>query len=851
MLTSLSERRVPDSLENSGDHSQQFNKVSAGEHLVQFYGDDDHLVHSVSQYVSGGFILGEPAILITTPAHRAAIEQKLESTGFSLEFLRTSGQLVFLDAATTLTKFMRGGMPDEACFDEVVGALVRKFAARGNSVRAFGEMVAILWADGYKEAALELEQIWNRLQETHRFSLFCAYPIHTFGCSSQSEPFIHVCNAHSRVIPSESFSPSNADDGMRAIAILQQKAASLEAEIAERRRVEEELRAFVENASLGLHWVGPDGIIKWANRADFELLGYSREEYVGHHISEFHADQPVILDILGKLQHGERLEDYVARLKCKDGSLRHVLIDSCGLWKDGKFIHSQCFTRDITERKHAQESFQQLVSLMPAGVYVCDGEGRITLFNRRAVELWGYEPDLKENTQKFCACYKVLLADGTFVPPDETPMAYAIKEGKSFRGVEATVERPDGSQFIALVNIDPLRNPDGSIAGAINVFQDITARKAEQIASQRLAAIVESSDDAIFATDLDGTITSWNKGAERTYGYQAAEMVGKPIYNVIPPERVHEEDEIFERIRNNEHVEQYETVRRRKDGSYFDVSLTVSPVKDLQGKLVGASKIARDITERKAAERELKRAKDELEVRVKERTVSLEEAVAQMEEFSYSISHDLRGPLRAMQGYCQILLEDAASELSEDNLTYLKRISHSAERLDRLVQDVLSFTRVSRTEMPTEAVDLEQLFREVFESYFGEQGPQPEVFIRSPLAPVLAHEPSLLQCLSNLIGNALKFVRPGSLPKISIWTEQVDGYVRLWVEDNGIGIHPDHLEKIFGMFERAPEASNYPGTGVGLAIVKKAVNRMKGEVGLDSTLGQGSRFWIQLPSITA
>ena len=245
------------------------------------------------------------------------------------------------------------------------------------------------------------------------------------------------------------------------------------------RRSESNLRDLVENASVGLHWVGPDGMILWANQTELDLLGYQREEYIGHHITEFHADATVIEDILARLISGETLHEYEARLRHKNGSIRQVLISSNALFEDDKFVHTRCFTRDITERKQAE----------------------------RAVAL--------------------------------------------------------------------------------------------------LATIVESSDDAIISKDLNGVILSWNNGAERLFGYTAQEAIGQPITMLIPPNRFDEEPGILKRIRHGEFIQHYETVRRRKDGTLLDISLTVSPLVDRQGQIVGASKIARDITERKRTETRL------------------------------------------------------------------------------------------------------------------------------------------------------------------------------------------------------------------------------------------------------
>ncbi|HET7625781.1 MAG TPA: PAS domain S-box protein, partial [Verrucomicrobiae bacterium] len=527
----------------------------------------------------------------------------------------------------------------------------------------------------------------------------------------------------------------NADERLREIAALQQKANSLELEIAGRKRVESELRrskeelsSFVENASIGLHWVGPDGTILWANAAEYEMLGYTREEYIGRNIAEFYADSERIAEILNTLRRGEKLRNAEARLKCKDRSIKTVLVDSNALWEEGRFVHTQCFTRDITEQKIAEE--------------------------------------------------KLL----------------------------------------------------------------------------HFAAIIHCSDDAIISKDLDGIITSWNDGARRMFGYTAEEVIGKSILILFPPDHMHEEPNILSRIRSGQRIDHYETVRRRKDGSHVEISLTISPIKNESGKIIGASKIVRDITQRKKNERALEEARKkiaanntELERIVKERTASLREVISQMEEFSYSVSHDLRSPLRAMQGYATAVIEDFGSDLEPLAQDYLQRIVRNAARMDRLIQDILTYSRVSRPEVKLQPVDLGKLVPEIVRQYSEALSSRPKISIRRPLLNVVGHEPSLTQAISNLLQNAVKFVEPGRTPRVEIWTEPRGGHARLWIKDNGIGIQPEHQHRLFGMFERIHPENKFEGTGIGLAIVRKAMERMGGKVGLESDGSHGSSFWIELP----
>jgi PAS domain S-box-containing protein len=508
---------------------------------------------------------------------------------------------------------------------------------------------------------------------------------------------------------------------------------------------------------------------------------------------------------------------------------------------------------------------------------------------------------------------------------------------------------------------------------ASDLVQGINEVKQVENRDAWLAAIVESSDDAIITKDLNGIITSWNNGAKRLFGYTADEVIGKPVAILIPADRQNEEPGILARLRKGQPIDHYETVRKRKDGTLLDISLTVSPLRNAEGKIVGASKIARDITEKKRAQQALReseerfravvdnisqmawtaresgdvtwynrrwyeftgktfdkmkgrgwaaihhpdhlqrvvasydeslrsgrvwedtfplrgkdgqyrwflsravpirgssgkielwfgtntditelqearealaRSHDELEQRVAERTASLTEAIAQMEEFSYSVSHDLRAPVRAMQGYAQATLEDYGHVLGEQGREYLNHVVRSGERMDRLVRDLLTYSRLARSNLQMQPVSLDSLVQDIVSHYPEMQQPQAVIRTRGSLHSVIAHEPSLTQAISNLLNNAVKFVAPGVKPEVELYSERQGNRLRLWVHDNGIGIKPEYRSRLFGLFERIHNGKHYEGTGIGLAIVRKSVERMGGKVGMESN-GKGSKFWIELPS---
>ncbi len=343
--------------------------VQHPDHFVQFYEEDPYLLDSLRTYLQAGYESGEPLVVIATGPHREGLEERLAAGGFDLAGALEKKRYVALDAAETLSKFMVDGRPDARLFAEVVGGALRGATSPGGAtrVRAFGEMVGLLWAEGNRDAAVRVEQLWNDLAQSHDFSLLCAYPLGAFSHENHGKPFLEICGEHSRVVPAESYTAlETPDEQLRSVSTLQQKASSFEAAVAQRRetqkalrRQEEELSDFLENAAEGLHKVGPDGRILWANRAELELLGYTAEEYVGHRIAEFHEDPEVIEDILACLMRGETVSNRAARLRTRDGSIRYVLIHANGYWEDGQFVHSRCFTRDVTERMRLEDELRK------------------------------------------------------------------------------------------------------------------------------------------------------------------------------------------------------------------------------------------------------------------------------------------------------------------------------------------------------------------------------------------------------------------------------------------------------------------------------------------------------------
>jgi PAS domain S-box-containing protein len=353
-----------------------------------------------------------------------------------------------------------------------------------------------------------------------------------------------------------------------------------------------------------------------------------------------------------------------------------------------------------------------------------------------------------------------------------------------------------------------------------------------------LSAIVNSSDDAIVGKTTDGIITTWNHGAERIYGYSADEVIGQPMTLLCPPDRVGEIQEILSTISRGERVVHFETERRRKDGTTFPASVTVSPIQDGSGRVVGASSIARDITEQREVQAmaELRRRADDLD-----------RANQNLESFTYSVSHDLRAPLRAMSGFSEALQDEYKDALGEVGRGYAQRIQAAGDQMTRLIDDLLQLSRVLRAPMHFQAIDLgAQVAQIAAELQRGAPGRRVRFVIQRPVE-AQADGTLIRTVLENLIGNAWKFTsrREDALIEFGTAPDE-DAAVCCFVRDNGAGFDPAYADKLFEPFQRLHAASEFPGTGVGLASVRQIVERHGGRVWADGAVGEGATIHFTL-----
>jgi PAS domain S-box-containing protein len=361
-------------------------------------------------------------------------------------------------------------------------------------------------------------------------------------------------------------------------------------------------------------------------------------------------------------------------------------------------------------------------------------------------------------------------------------------------------------------------------------------------ARDQLAAIVESSEDAIIGKDLNGTIVSWNDGAKRLYGYAAEEAIGQSISILSPPDHQDDIPAVLSRIRQGDPIEAYETVRMGKDDKIVEVSLTVSPVKDANGAIVRASTIARDITTQKRAEREVYK----LHVDLERRAAELAATNGELEAFSYSVSHDLRAPLRGIDGFSQALLEDYHDKLDAQGKNYLRRVRAASQRMAQLIDDLLNLSRITRSEMRHEAMDMSNMAAEIAaELQCAEPDRQVEIVI-APNVSATGDSRLLRMALGNLLNNAWKFTGKHATSRIEFGVVQQDENPVYYVRDDGAGFDTAYAGKLFGAFQRLHGMAEFPGTGIGLATVQRIVHRHGGRVWAESAVEQGATFYFTL-----
>ena len=509
--------------------------------------------------------------------------------------------------------------------------------------------------------------------------------------------------------------------------------------------------------------------------------------------------------------------------------------------------------RELEENLQAlSESEQRLhtvIENLSEGLVVSDLDGQLLNWNRAALQIHGFA-SLDECLLKlpeFANIFELSDLNGTVLNLEQWPLPRIIR-GECLRNLEVRIRRLDSDWNRVFNYGGSIVHEAGGKLIAVVTMSDITERKRAEEDRLLLAAIVESSQDAIIGEDLEGTVTSWNKGAEKLYGYTAEEAVGQSILVRIPPHRVEEIAGMLERRRRGESIDNYETERLAKGGKLIPVAITISPIRDSLGRLIGASSIARDITERKQAEREILRLNEDLEQRVADRTAQLQAANKELEAFSYSVSHDLRAPLRHIDGFSQALLEDYTNKLDDVGKNYLQEVRNASQEMAQLIDDVLQLARVTRSEMRREVVNLSETAGAVVAEL---ERTEPKRKVKVEIEEGLAThgDKRLLKIiLTNLLGNAWKFTSKRAQAQIAFGREQKNGESSYFIRDNGAGFDMAYVGKLFGAFQRLHTAGEFEGTGIGLATVQRIVYRHGGRVWAEGAVDKGATFYFTLPN---
>jgi PAS domain S-box-containing protein len=616
----------------------------------------------------------------------------------------------------------------------------------------------------------------------------------------------------------------------------------------------------LEGISEAIVMLDRDGYVSYTNPATSIITGYSPEDLINKHLTIFYgsSDDAIKAEYelglalkKGKfLSEGWRYKKDHSHFWCE--MLLSPLYD-----EQQKLAGYSCILRDVTEKKileielrQSEERFRLMVEgVRDYAIFMLDATGHIVSWNEGAKRIKGYSAN-EIIGKHFSTFY---TSEDLEDKKPERELKIAIATGKYEE--EGWRVRKNGSVFWANVVITALFNEHNKHIGFSKVTRDLTDKKDNEESlrrsEERYRSLVEQvTDYGIFMLDERGKIISWNEGARRIAGYQESEIIGKYFSIFYPEEDILNGKPAYElKVAREEGKYEEEGWRIRKDGGVFWASVVITAVYNNDGIHVGFSKVTRDLTERKEAERALRESYERYRLLADELKITNQElsyANEELEQFTSIVSHDLQEPIRTIKSFLQLIDIKLSKEQNEDLKTYINKAITAADRMRELIRNLLHYSQLSKGEMVEEKVHVEDLINEAIQNVkTSVEKSNAQITIETDVDTIEGDRVQLVQVIQNLLSNALKFTN-SETPKIRISTFRENGHVKFGVSDNGIGIDEADMSKVFDIFRRLHTKKEYPGTGIGLAICKKIVDRHGGRIWPESKPGKGTTFYFTL-----
>lgn len=639
-----------------------------------------------------------------------------------------------------------------------------------------------------------------------------------------------------------SYVPDQAPDGrIRGfIALIQ--------DITDRKQAERDLRLWAdafEHCAHGIAIGDPvSNRITVCNPAFAALHKARADDIVGVPILSLYTppDHETVRHHITRADHIGHVQ-FEANMVRKDSSTFPVQVDLVSVHgEDRDLLYRVATVQDISARKRAEEQYAYQANILQQindAVITLDENFTITGWNSAAEKMYGWkEAEVLGRTGE-----EVFKTEFFSMTRAEALQRFQ-ESGEFFADVSQACK--DGSRIFIEARTVAIRDDHGNTTSYVSVNRDITARKQTEQELAHQANIFTYLNDAVVTTDENFMITSWNSAAEKIYGWTAQEVIGQKAAEVLQTEFSNTTREIVTHRLLEVGEFSAEAVQARKDGTKVDMDVRTVAIRD-DGKLIRVVSVNRDITARKQAEDDIRRMNEKLEERVIERTAQLRAANKELEAFSYSVSHDLRAPLRAINGYTQILVEDYASVLDEEGKRICGIITGEAKRMGELIDDLLSFSRLSRKEIQPAAIDMKTLAFSVYGELTSESD-RARIDFKVGKLPAAQGDPALLhQVWVNLISNAIKFSSKRERAVIDVGMKKSEAETVYYVRDNGAGFDIEYVDKLFGVFQRLHSEDEFEGTGVGLAIVQRVIQRHGGRVWAEGEVDKGATFYFALP----